>query len=63
MEKSLEIVMSQIDQRRNDLVTAVAVNTVKDWAEYQRICGEIRGLSTAEGYILDLVKNMERDDD
>jgi len=32
-------------------------------AEYRALCGEIRGLLTAESYILDLAKNLENDDD
>jgi hypothetical protein len=36
---------------------------MKDFAEYRAICGEIRGLSIAEGFILDLADQMERNND
>ena len=39
------------------------VSAAKDYAEYQKLCGEIRGLSMAEGFILDLAKQMEFSDD
>jgi hypothetical protein len=41
----------------------VSTNAAKDYAEYQKLCGEIRGLSMAEGFILDLAKQMEFSDD
>jgi len=34
-----------------------------DHIQYQRVCGEIRGLLTAKGYILDLKDKMERMND
>jgi hypothetical protein len=45
------------------VVEAVSNNAAKDYAEYQKLCGEIRGLSLTEGFILDLAKNMEYSDD
>ena len=63
MEKTLDVVLEQLKDKRQQLVEAVATNSCADFAEYQKLCGEIRGLSLAEGYILDLIKLMEHDDD
>ena len=59
----LEAVVNQLKEKREQLINAVATNSCKDFAEYQKLCGEIRGLSIAEGYILDLTKLMEQSDD
>ena len=63
MEKTLEILLEQIRLKRQQIVEAVSTNAAKDYAEYQKLCGDIRGLSMAEGFILDLAKQMEFSDD
>jgi hypothetical protein len=44
-------------------VEAVSNSAAKDYSEYQKLCGEIRGLSITEGFILDLAKKMEFSDE
>ena len=63
MDKTLEVVLKQVRDKRDQIVEAVANNAAKDYADYQKLCGEIRGLSIAEGFILDLADQMERNDD
>jgi hypothetical protein len=63
MDKTLEVLLKQVRDKRDQIVEAVSNNAAKDFAEYQKLCGEIRGLSIAEGFILDLAKNMEYSDD
>lgn len=63
MDKTLEVLLKQITEKRQQIVEAVSTNAAKDYAEYQKLCGEIRGLSMAEGYILDLLKKLEFSDD
>lgn len=63
MDKTLEILLKQMRDKREQIVDAVSNNAAKDYAEYQKLCGEIRGLSLAEGFILDLAKTMELSDD
>jgi hypothetical protein len=36
---------------------------VKDFAEYKNLCGEIRGLATAQMEIKDLVRKLKESDD
>ena len=61
--KLINIVLSYINERREPLQQAIQDGAVKDFAEYQKLCGEIRGLTVAEQYLLDLAKRMEKDDD
>lgn len=63
MDKTLELVIDQLKEKRQHLIEAVATNSCRDFAEYQKLCGEIKGLSIAEGFILDLTKLMEQSDD
>lgn len=63
MDKTLAIVKERINEKQAQLAHAVSEGTMKDYAEYRAICGEIRGLSIAEGFILDLADQMERRDD
>lgn len=63
MDKTLEVILEQVRDKRQQVVEAVANNAAKDYSEYQKLCGEIRGLSLTEGFILDLAKRMEQSDD
>lgn len=63
MDKVLEVLLKQVRDRRDQLILAVSQSAAKDFSEYQKLCGEIRGLSTTEGYILDLAKLMEQSDE
>ena len=63
MDKTLEVLLKQVRDKRDQIVEAVSNNAAKDFSEYQKLCGEIRGLSIAEGFILDLAKNMEYSDE
>lgn len=63
MDKTLEIIKERINEKQAFLAKAASEGVAKDFAEYRAICGEIRGLSIAEGFILDLADQMERNDD
>lgn len=63
MDRTLEIIKSKINEKQAQLATAMGGAAAKDYAEYRAMCGEIRGLSIAEGFILDLADQMERNDD
>jgi len=58
----LELLTKQIDEKANQLKDKVIVGSL-DHVEYQRICGEIRGLLIAKGYILDLKDRLENSDE
>ena len=63
MDKALEVLLKQVRDKRDQVVEAVSNSAAKDYSEYQKLCGEIRGLSITEGFILDLAKKMEFSDE
>lgn len=63
IDKALNHLMSQIDSKVLQLQEALADDNVKDFAEYKKICGEVKGLLTARLYITDLQKRLEHQDD
>lgn len=63
MDKTLGIIKEKINEKQAFLAKAVSEGIAKDYAEYRAMCGEIRGLSIAEGFILDLADQMERNND
>jgi hypothetical protein len=52
--------LAKIKQEQSDFL---ASGRVTDFAEYRHICGVIRGLGHADGFIADLAKKMEFSDD
>jgi hypothetical protein len=63
VDKALEIIRNKINEKQAQLAHAVSDGVAKDYTEYRAMCGEIRGLSIAEGFLLDLADQMERHDD
>lgn len=63
MDRVLEVVVKEIRDRKTFVVDELARGTLKDFAEYQKLCGEVRGYSLIEEYILDLAKRMESADE
>ena len=63
MDRALGLIKERINEKQAFLAKAVSEGIAKDYAEYRAMCGEIRGLSIAEGFILDLADQMERHDD
>lgn len=63
MDRTLEIIKQKINEKQAQMSYAISNGAAKDFAEYRAMCGEVRGLSLAEGYILDLANQMERNDD
>ena len=63
LEKGLNHLLRQIDEKVEILQESLGKGTATDYAEYQKMCGEIQGLLTARLNILDLRKNLENSDD
>jgi hypothetical protein len=59
----LDYVESKLVERRNQIKETLASGVVKDYAEYQRLCGVISGLDFATATTTDLAKRLERDDE
>ena len=47
-------VLKEIRQRQDDLTGVLKTGGVQNWEGYQRILGELSGLSSAERIIIDL---------
>jgi uncharacterized protein YukE len=61
--KVIQAVLKELRERRTQLSDALANKAAKSFDEYQFICGEIRGLTAVEMYLVDLAKNLEHDDE
>jgi hypothetical protein len=59
----LEYVESKLSERREQLKETLASGVIKDYSEYQRLCGVISGLDHATQIILDLAKRLEKEDE
>ena len=59
---ALEVLIKQLDEKTIQLKEAVFLGNL-DHVQYQRLCGEIRGLLLAKGYVLDLKDKMENSDE
>ena len=63
MTTAFDVVLKDIDERRDMLAKALMEGSAKDYSEYRSMCGEIRGLSVAHNFITDLVRKMETYDE
>jgi uncharacterized protein YaaR (DUF327 family) len=62
-DKALEHLIKQINDKILQLQEALADDNVKDYAEYKKTCGEVKGLLTARLYITDLQQRLRTSDD
>ena len=59
----LELLTKQIDEKIEQLKEATANGNFEKFDDYKKTCGEIRGLLTARGYVLDLKDRLENSDE
>jgi hypothetical protein len=62
-DQTLGYIASKLDERRTELVEFISLGSIKDFFEYQKLCGVIQGLDTAKQIITDLAKRLETEDD
>jgi hypothetical protein len=58
-----DVLVQTLDKEINGKRDWIASGQAKDFADYQRICGEIHGLLIAKQEILDLKQTMENSDE
>jgi len=63
IDKYLKLLASKIDDRVSQLQMSIADGKAEDFAEYKKMCGEVKGLLTARLYIIDLQERVTNDDD
>lgn len=59
----LEYLLKQINAEIEGLNVNLGRGSAKDYAEYQFLCGKIRGLLVAEDIIKALKERLEKDDE
>lgn len=63
MDKYLELLTSKLEERKQRLNEFLCGGGAPDFAEYKSLCGEIRGLTSAQMEIEDLVRKLKELDD
>lgn len=63
MDKTLEYLLKEYNERMAMLTEAVARGNCKDFEEYKYVCGQLRGLEAACAVIQDLTDRLEKSDD
>ena len=63
IDKYLKLLSSKIDDKVSHLQMSIADGKADDYAEYKKMCGEVKGLLTARLYIIDLQERVTKDDD
>jgi hypothetical protein len=59
---ALEYLESKLKEERTMIVDTLVQGKL-DEGEYKRLCGALQGLDLAVGYIKDLAKRLERDNE
>ena len=59
---ALDYLSAKLKEERTLIVDSLIQGKL-DEGEYKRLCGAIQGLDLATGYIKDLAKRLERDDE
>ena len=57
------VLREQIRIDMNNYADDMAGGACKSFEEYQKLCGVIQGLATAESYLLALLKKVENNDE
>ena len=62
-EQNLSLLVSKFNERREEIQDFIGQGALKDYSEYQNLCGFIQGLEFAKQCISDLAKRLEIDAD
>ena len=63
IDKYLTLLSGKIDDKVSQLQMSLADGKADDYAEYKKMCGEVKGLLTARLFIIDLQERVINDDD
>ena len=63
IDQYLKHLTTKVDDRVLQLQEALADGMAADYAEYKKMCGEVKGLLTARLYITDLQERLTNNDD
>jgi hypothetical protein len=62
LQKFASVLREQIRVDMNNYADDIAGGACRNYEEYQKLCGVIQGLATAESYLLALLKKVETDE-
>jgi hypothetical protein len=62
LQKFASVLREQIRTDMNNYADDIAGGACRNYEEYQKLCGVIQGLATAESYLLTLLKKVETDE-
>ena len=60
---TLDYLIQKIGEERNSIAECLVNGNLDDFAQYQFLCGQARGLLAAQVIIEDLKSNLEQNDD
>lgn len=60
---AFEVIVKEIDEKVVQLSNFLVDGKAESYEHYKGLCGEIRGLSLARGYTLDLKQRTESSDE
>lgn len=60
---TLDYLIEKIGEERNSIADCLVGGNLQDFAQYQFLCGQARGLLAAQVIIQDLKSNLEQNDD
>jgi hypothetical protein len=63
MTDTLEYLVQKIGEERNNIADCLVGGNLQDFAQYQFLCGQARGLLAAQVIIQDLASQLEHSDD
>ena len=63
MDQTLKYLQDKFLEERKEMEQFISQGSLKDIAEYAKLCGIIQGLDRALGVISDLATRMEHEDD
>jgi hypothetical protein len=59
----IEALTKKLEDQKQLLITALAHGSAKDFADYQHLCGRLRGLADAQGSLNDLAQTLKETDE
>lgn len=59
----LKLLFSKLDERKESITESLAAGAASDYADYQRLCGVVTGLLTAQREIQDLATKLKETDE
>ena len=60
---ALSLLIKQMEDDKQSAIIAITRGNLKDFAEYQSLCGRVRGISDCQQLVRDMESRLLRQDD